>query len=136
MCRPYRAWDFWWRDTRAFSPGYHMTGFRPFKFGGLLTGQIAGQLNPVMFPSVGLKARNVTARAEGPGKRSHKSPRPVRAEQIGPGFGIVFNPTHIVHPTVSRSSRKTCDTRSGNPPVCDALVDCEWIPAPPRRASD
>ena len=131
MCHPDRARDFCWRATRAFSPGYRMTGLRPFRFGGLLTHEVAGGLTPVMFPPVGLKAR-----AEGPGKRSPKSPRPVRAAQIDSRFGIQLNPTHTAHPTVSRSSRKTCDTRSGNPPVCDALVDGECIPAPPRRASD
>jgi hypothetical protein len=35
---------------------------------------------------IGLKARNVTARVEGPGKRSLKSHRPVRAGQSASGF--------------------------------------------------
>jgi len=60
MCRPYRAWDFCWSDTRAFSPGYHIAGLRPFRFGGLVAREVVGGQKQVM--SVGLLARDVTAK--------------------------------------------------------------------------
>ena len=30
---PLQGLEFWLRDTRAFSPGYHMAGLRPFEIG-------------------------------------------------------------------------------------------------------
>ena len=48
---------------------------------------------------------------------------------------IRFNPTHIGHPIACRSSHRTGELRFENLPSCDDPVDCECVPAPPRRAA-
>lgn len=51
---PLQGLESWWRDTRAFSPGYHMAGLRPFRFCGLVARAVVGESNAVIIPSTGL----------------------------------------------------------------------------------
>jgi hypothetical protein len=40
--------------TRAFGPGYHMAGLRPFEFGGMITREVTNGSKPVISPSIRL----------------------------------------------------------------------------------
>lgn len=73
---PLQGWDcFLDTLTRGFTPGYHMSGFQPAEKSELQTLGSNNLFENFTFQfadSIGLKARDVIAQAEGLGKSSHK----------------------------------------------------------------